>query len=98
MSCPSQVFSCAACWYTSTWRLPVSGHVASLVIADPGAADDGGAEDAIREVRWVSGSVPVRKRIRLNRENPAHLAGLVVQSRPRAWKRLRNVGFQFFLC
>ena len=49
---------------------------------------------ASREVHWVSGSGsgPGRKRIRLNRKTPAHLAGLVVQSRPRVWKRLRHVG------
>ena len=58
-----------------------------------GFAESGGAEDACREVHWVSGSGPVRQRIRPNRKTPAHLASLVVQSRPRAWKRLRHVGF-----
>ena len=33
---------------------PVSGHVASLVTADLGVAENGGAEDASREVHWVS--------------------------------------------
>ena len=41
----------------------------------------------------VSGSGPVRKRFRLNRKTPAHLAGLLFHSRPRVWKRLRHVGF-----
>ena len=40
-----------------TWRLPVSGHVASLVAADLGV------EGARREVHRVSGSGPGRKRI-----------------------------------
>ena len=42
---------------------------------------------------WVRSSGPGRKRIRLNRKNPAHLAGFAVQSRPRVWKRLHHVGF-----
>ena len=50
----------------------------------------------VRGVHWVSGSGPGRKRIRLNRKTPAHLAVYVVQSRPRVWKRLRHVGP--FLC
>ena len=29
--------------------------------------------------------------IKKKQENPAHLAGLVIQSRPRVWKRLRHV-------
>ena len=62
---------------TPTWRLPVSGHVVELVT------------DA---VHWVSGSGTGRKRVRLNRKTPAHLAGLMVHSRPRVWKRLRRVG------
>ena len=45
----------------------------------------------VREVHWVSGSGPGRKRIRLNRKQPAHLVGSVVQSRPRVWKRVRHV-------
>ena len=28
-------------------------------------------------------------------ETPAHLAGSVLQSRPRVWKRLRHVGHSF---
>ena len=34
---------------------------------------------------------PRRKRIRLHRKTPAHLAGFLVQSRPRVWKRLHHV-------
>ena len=30
--------------------------------------------------------------MRLNRKTPAHLAGYLVQSRPRVWKRLHHVG------
>ena len=54
------------------------------------------AEGVGRQVHWVSGSGPGRKRIRLNRQTPAHLAGLVVQSRPHVWKRLRHVGFSVY--
>ena len=39
------------------WRLPVSARVASLVTADPGVAESGGAEVACREVLWVSSSL-----------------------------------------
>ena len=44
-------------------------------------------------VHPVSGSGPVRKRFRLNRKTPAHLAGFLIHSRPRVWKRLRHNGF-----
>ena len=44
-----------------------------------------------QEVHWVSGSGPGRKRIRLYRKTPAHLAGFMVLSRPWGWKRLRHV-------
>ena len=77
---------------TPTWRLPVSGHVARLVAAGSRVVQEAVADGACRERHWVSGSGPGRKRIRLNRKLPAHLAGLVVQSRPRVWKRLRHVG------
>ena len=77
---------------TLTWRLPVSGHVAGLVTADPRVAEGSGAEGASQEVHWVSGSGLGRKRIRLNRKKPAQLVGSVIQSRPRVWKRLRHVG------
>ena len=50
-----------------TWRLPVSGQVASLVAANSGVVQEVVAEVASQEVHWVSGSGPGRKRIRLNR-------------------------------
>ena len=46
-----------------TWRLLVSGQVASLVAADSGVVEDIVAECVGREVHWVSGSGPGRKRI-----------------------------------
>ena len=49
-------------------------------------------EGVFRRVSGVSGFHSLRNRIRLNRKPPAHLAGLVVQSRPRVWKRLSHVG------
>ena len=52
-----------------------------------------GCEVSSSGVRWVSGSGPGRKRIRLNRKTPAHLVGLLTHSRPRVWKRLSRVGF-----
>ena len=42
-----------------------------------------GDEGASRGVHWVCGSGPGRKRIRLNRKKPAHLAGFMGPSRPR---------------
>ena len=78
---------------TRTWRLPVSGHVVDLVTASVDAVREAIVDGAGQEVHWVSGSGPGRKRIRLNRITPAHLAGFRVQSRPRVWKRLRHVGF-----
>ena len=72
--------------------MPDSGRVAGLVTAGVGAVREVIADGACPEVSWVSGSGPGRKRIRLNRKTPTHLAGYVVQSRPRIWKRLRHVG------
>ena len=69
----------------------MSGHVACLVTADHGASGANEEEVSRREVQWVSGSCPGRKRIRLNRKTPAYLAGLMIQCRPRVWKRLRHV-------
>ena len=54
------------------------------------------AEGANRGAHWVSNSGSGRKRIRVNRKTPSHLAGLVVQSHPRVWKRLRQVGLSSF--
>ena len=52
------------------------------------------ADAGCRFFFWgVRDSGLVRKRIRLNRKPPAHLAGLAVQSRPRVWKRLHPVEF-----
>ena len=68
----------------------MSGHVACLVTAVHEASGANGDEVSRREVHW-SGSGPERKRIRLNRKTPAHLAGLEIQCRPRVWKRLRQV-------
>ena len=45
----------------------------------------------VRDVHWVGNSGSGRKRIRLNRKTPAHLAGYVIHSRPRVWKRLSHV-------
>ena len=50
----------------------------------------------MRLVRMFTGLVVLvsgRKRIRLNRKTPAHLAGYVIHSRQRIWKRLSHVGF-----
>ena len=80
---------------TTTWRLPVPGQVATLVTANSGVVQEILAEGVGREVHWVSGSGPGRKRIRLNRKTPAHLAGTVVQSRPRVWKKLFHVCHSF---
>ena len=68
---------------TPTWRLPASGHVGRVVAAYPDSACNCGSE--------VLG--PVRKRFRLNIKNPAHLVRISTHSRPRVWKRLRQVGF-----
>ena len=81
---------------TPTWRLPVPGHVVDLVAAHVGAVLEDFIDSAGQEVLWVSGSGPRRKRIRLNRKTPTHLAGFMVQSRPWVWKRLRHVGHSSF--
>ena len=62
---------------TPTWRLPVSGHVARLVANYCEAAGGNGSEVSSSGVHWVGGSGPGRKRIRLNRQTPAHLVGLL---------------------
>ena len=73
--------------YTPTWQLPVSGHVDRLIASHPGVGNCGGM---VVRVRPVSDSGPARKRFRLNRKTPAHLAGFLTHSRPRVWKRLRQ--------
>ena len=70
----------------------VPGHVAGLVAGTSWEAQEAVAEGVGRRVRWVSGSGPNQRRIRLNRKTLAHLAGLVIQSRSRVWKRLSHVG------
>ena len=78
---------------TLTWRLPASGHVGRLVAAYPDSAGDCSGEVFALRVPRVSRSRPLRKRFRLNRKTPAHLVGILAHSRPRVWKRLRQVGF-----
>ena len=72
--------------------MPVSGRLVDLVATYCEAAGGNGSEVSSSGVHWVSGSGPGRKRIRLNRKNPAHLTGFMIHSRPRVWKRLRHVG------
>ena len=85
---------CAArfAYSTPTWRLPVSGQVRGLVAAYPDTAGDLGDEVVALRVFRGSRSGPGRKRFRLNRKTPAHLVKVLVQSRPRVWKRLHHVG------
>ena len=78
---------------TPDWRLPVHGSVGNLVAAYSDADRRAAVDEVGRDVYWVSGSGPGRKRIRLNRKTPAHLAGYVIHSRTRIWKRLSHVGF-----
>ena len=77
--------------------MPISGHVVDLVTAEVGVVREAVVAGAGQEVHWFRGSSPGRKRVRLNRKTPAHLVGLVVQSRPRVWKRLCQWGIQVFL-
>ena len=70
-----------------------SGQVSRLVAAYPDSAGDCSGEVFVLRVPLVSKSSPVRKRFRLNRKTPAHLAGLLIHSRPHVWKRLRQLGF-----
>ena len=77
---------------TPTWQLPVPGCAVDLFAAHDGAGREDLVAGVCQEVCWVRSSGPGRKRIRLNRKPPAHLAGFVVQSRPRVWKRLHPVG------
>ena len=80
---------CAArfAYCTQTWLLPVSGYVDRLIASHSGAGDCRGK---VVRVHPVSNSEPARKRFRLNRKTPAHLAGFLTHSRPRVWKRLRQ--------
>ena len=90
---PLQYCAARFAYSTPTWRLPVSGHVDRLIAAHSDTAGDRGDEVFGLRVHPVSGSGPVRKRFRLNRKTPAHLAVLLIHSRPRVWKRLRLDGF-----
>ena len=78
---------------TPSWRLPVHGSVHDLVAAFSNAGHRVAVDEVDRDVFWVSGSGPGRKRIRLNRKTPAHLVGYLTHSHPKVWKRLRHVGF-----
>ena len=86
---------CAArfAYKTPTWRLPVSGYVDRLIASHSGAAGNCWDEVPDLGVHRVSWSGPFRRRFRLNRKTPAHLAGLLIHSRPRFWKRLGQDGF-----
>ena len=86
---------CAArfAYSSPTWRFPVSGRVGSLVAAHSDIAGDRGDEVLGLGVPRVGGSGPLRKRFRLNRKTLAHIAGLMIHSLSRVWKRLRQVGF-----
>ena len=75
---------------TPSWRLPVFGSVSNLVAAYSDAGHRVAVDEVDRDVFWVSGSGPGRKRIRLNRKTPAHLALYMSHSHPRVWKRLRH--------
>ena len=92
LRCCAARFACSG----PTWRLPDSGHVAGLVTAVVGVAEQAVVDCAAHEVSWVSGSVSGRKRIRLNRKTPAHLVESRDQSRPRVWKRLRHLEHSSF--
>ena len=78
LRCCATRFACK----TFTWRLPDTGHVVDLVFAHNGDVGEVLAGGVCQEVRWVRGSGPGRKRIRLNMKKPAPFAGLEVQSRP----------------
>ena len=79
-----------------TWRLLVSGHVARLVSIYCEAAGGRGDEVSRSGVRWVSGSGPGRKRIRLNRKTPAHLVGSLLHFSSTCLEEVASCGF--FTC
>ena len=72
--------------------MPVPGHVAGLIAAEVQAAQVD-EEVARRDIHWIRGSGPGRKRIRLNRKTPAHLVGQSMHSRARVWRRLHRSGY-----
>ena len=67
---------------TPTWRFPAFGGAGDLVTANVADRHEVVPAAARREVFGVRNSGLRRKRIRLNRKTPAHLAGFDVQSRP----------------
>ena len=73
-----------------TWRLPVSGYVDRLIASRSGAGD---CRSKVVRVHPVTNSGTAKKRFRLNRKTPAHLAGFLTHSLPRVWKTLRQDGF-----
>ena len=75
---------------TPSCRLPVPGSVGRLIAAYSDAGCRAAVGEVGRDVHWVSGSGSGRKRIRLNRKTLAHLAGYMIHSRPRVWKRLSH--------
>ena len=77
--------------FDPTWRLPALGSVGGLVAAYSDAGHMVADNEVGRDAFWVSGSGPGRKRIRLIRKTPAHLAAYVIHSRPKVWKRLSHV-------
>ena len=75
--------NCAArfAYSAPTWRLPASGHVDCLVAAHSDSAGDRGNEVVGLRVFRGCGSGPLRRRFRLYRKTPAHLAGFLIHSR-----------------
>ena len=61
---------------TPSWRLPVHGSVRSLVAAYSGADGKAAVDEVGRDVFWVSGSGPGRKRIRLIKKNSCTPCGV----------------------
>ena len=76
---------------TPSWRLPDHGSVGNLVAACSDNGRRAAVDEVDRDVSWVRGSGYGRTRIRLNRKTPAHLAGYMIHSRPRVWKRLSHI-------
>ena len=76
---------------TTTWQLPVLGRVVDLVAHMMVLGET--ILLLVFARRFVGFVVLVRdgKEIDLTKKNPAHLSGLVFQSRPRVWKRLHSV-------
>ena len=63
---------------TPSWRLPVVGSVGDMVAAYSDAGHRAAFDEIDRDVFWVSGSGPGRKRIRLNRKNSCTPCGVHV--------------------